>query len=628
MKLIKQLATGVAILALAISCKDDELSPYIEPLGNANALGQFVSLVDNTTLIPASTTFYSQAAVDAAVFFDENDQSKGLSYKLQWASIDNRVNIASIELYVEYNETYSDADRNPLIANHGGASKGPSYPAGKFWKTVTPTGARTPVDLTITPNDIYELFKDNTWDYAGNGTKVNIFTANPQTVRTSSTKRFYSSRSITLPAGSVTLAADQFRLRWRLIADDGTAYGSWSNSVCAETVGINCVGQWRVNKDVFNPSITFSQRGQVGAVVSGVRQRPVIALKDGVKDTINIVFNRPIKTPPTVALSAATSTWATLSAPVAYTTDDGIASNSFYVVVTATGVGTGNASVTVSGAVSDLDRPQVTGSTTVRAIAIDNTAPQGVRAWSTSRIGRGQSSTLTVTFNEALSTATKDSVYVSISGQGIDPVVKRRLTLASTGLSGTFLYIYKDSSTPTDVTSGGLTITYEGGKDVAGNALNVSTIAAGGLSTDVSALDPATLAVTVATPNAPTLTLPLDFDQKTQLKWSYGVTGPGSTTGTLYYLILQAGTALPTTFQRTLDVQGVKVYNGYDLTGIASANIIAQGTAGIPVSSGSTGTVFTAFTANGTYDVYAYWVTNTGNISPMSGNLGPFTTTP
>ncbi|MDZ7649287.1 MAG: hypothetical protein U5K54_20145 [Cytophagales bacterium] len=78
--------------------------------------------------------------MDAVAFFDENNQANGINYKLQWVSYDDRVNIASIELYLAYNENYSDADRNPLIADHGGPSKGPSYPEGKFWKSVTPNG--------------------------------------------------------------------------------------------------------------------------------------------------------------------------------------------------------------------------------------------------------------------------------------------------------------------------------------------------------------------------------------------------------------------------------------------------------------------------------------------------------
>jgi hypothetical protein len=37
--------TSATLIGLAIGCKDDSLSPYIEPNGGASGLGQFVSLL-------------------------------------------------------------------------------------------------------------------------------------------------------------------------------------------------------------------------------------------------------------------------------------------------------------------------------------------------------------------------------------------------------------------------------------------------------------------------------------------------------------------------------------------------------------------------------------------------------
>lgn len=305
----------------------------------------------------------------------------------------------------------------------------------------------------------------------------------------------------------------------------------------------------------------------------------------------------------------------------------------------ATAIGTGNASLSVTGAVSTRGDAMVTGTSATRSIAIDNAAPEVVsRNWSSTRIGRGQSTTLTLTFNEPMSTAAKDSVWVQINGQNIDDLGKRRLTLSSNGLSGTYIFFYRDSSIPTDVTTGDLTVTYGGGRDIPGgvfgNALDLTSIPSGGLRTDVSGLNASLIPiVNMEPPNPPTVTFPADFDQKTQLKWSFGVSTNvnKNNNGTLFYIILASGTSLPATFQRTLAVQGVNTWNGFNTAGIPSSNIIAQGS--IPVgaltaTTGTTGIVFTDFTPNGTYDLYAYWVSSTGNISPMSGNLGPFTTTP
>ncbi|MFN6089541.1 MAG: hypothetical protein ACK47E_12415 [Cyclobacteriaceae bacterium] len=661
MKSIKHISLiATFLLAIVVGCKDEKLNPYVAPLGNAHGFGQFISQLDNTTLLPqfGNNQFYDQTAVDRAVFFDDALTSPGqkVNFQLQWQSIDNKVKITTIELYLEYDETYTDADRNPQLARHGGPTPAinPSYPPGKFWKSVPAGEARVSQRLDISANDVYEVFKNNTFKYDANSSAVNIFSSHPYNGFTQSDNgysfdrsgangRFKRARTYTLPSGNVALAADVFRINWRLIAEDGSAYGTWSAGVCSSVVGATCFGQWRVVRDVFNPAVTFAQRGQWGPVVSGTRQRPVVGLANGARDTINIVFNREIAagSPPSVALSAATSGWATVGSPVSYTTNDGIANNSWYVPVVATATGTGNARLVVTGAVSTRGDAMVTGSAATRDFAVDNTAPEVVsRSWSATRLGRGQSTTLTLNFNEPMSARTQDSVWVQINGQNIDDLGKRRLTLATDGRSGTYIFFYRDSSNPTDATTGALTVTYGGGRElpggVFGNPLDLTSITAGGLRTDVSGLDGTlTPIANMDPPNPPTVTFPADFDQKTQLKWSFGVSSPvnKSHNGTVFYIVVAAGTTLPATFQRTLVVQGVTTWNGYNTAGISSSSIIAQGSISLnanlaDTTLGGTGTIFTDFTSNGTYDLYAYWVSSTGNISRVSGNLGPFTTTP
>jgi hypothetical protein len=599
----KIILTSAAFIGLTIGCKDEALDPYIKPEGNANGFGQFVSLSTGNSL-PSPSAFYDQSAVDAQVFFDENDQSKGINYKLQWISIDNRVNIASIELYVEYNETYSDADRNPLLAKHGGESKGPSYPAGKFWKSVTPTGARVPVDITITPTDIYELFKDNTFDYDADGTQENIFSAAAaaitKTDRTNASKRLYSARTVTLPAGNVSLSADQFRIRWRLISDDGTGYGSWSASVCQETVGINCAGQWRVNKNVFNPRASYAR--ETGAKTS---------IKDGDKTTITITYDRAIATAPTLSLTPAQGTLGTLT-PVSGST------TKFTVEYTAPAGYTGSVAVGTSGAVSSGTAPlggltQVASSTTLN---IDNTAPElvGAVSFSSARVGRGQATTVTVNFNEAMSAVAADAVKVSITGQqGLDDVAATNMTLAANGLSATYLYLWKDSSEPFDNTQGAVTVVISGGKDIAGNAFAGTS---GTFTNDVGSVVADAISTTgfISGVNvSPTASVAAGYDLGTQLKWSIAQTASAnsSTAGTWFWVAVTAGTPAPA--QATRAVTGLEnpVYNGFNLSAI-SANVKAQG------STTASGVNFTPFTANGTFDIYMYFVSSTGNVSPNS----------
>jgi|LakMenE18May11ns_1017448.scaffolds.fasta_scaffold9956410_3 hypothetical protein len=264
MKSIKHISLiAIFLLAIAVGCKDEKLNPYVAPLGNAHGFGQFISQLDNKTLLPefGNNQFYDQTAVNNAVFFDDllATPSQKVNFQLQWQSIDNRVKITTIELYLQYDETYTDADRNPQTARHGGPNPAvnPTYPAGKFWKSVPAGEARVSQRLDISANDIYEVFKNNTFKYSSSSPAVNIFSNHPYNSfiqssngysfdRSNANARFKKSRTYTLPAGNVTLAADVFRITWRLIADDGSAYGTWSPGVCSSVVGATCFGQWSV----------------------------------------------------------------------------------------------------------------------------------------------------------------------------------------------------------------------------------------------------------------------------------------------------------------------------------------------------------------------------------------------
>ncbi|MBY0433366.1 MAG: hypothetical protein K2U26_04570, partial [Cyclobacteriaceae bacterium] len=320
MKRLKHITLLTAtLIALAIGCKDEKLNPYVPPQGNAHGFGQFTSQYDNTTLLPqfGNNQFYDQTAIDRVVFFDGNATAANQSvpFQLQWQSIDNRIKIATIELYVEYFETYTDAARNPKTANHGGptreelgsinASKAP----GVFWKSIPAGDARVSQAINITGDDVYSLYQNNTFDYDGAGPNppVNIFTGHPYNAatgfnRSTAATRFLPNRTYTIPGvGDVALAADAFRINWRLIADDGTAYASWSPSVCSSVVGATCFGQWRVASNIFNPRVTVTRE-------SGAKA----ALKAGDVTTLtmtyaipNIATSVPVSAP-TVAIGAIT----------------------------------------------------------------------------------------------------------------------------------------------------------------------------------------------------------------------------------------------------------------------------------------------------------------------------------
>lgn len=241
---MKKILSVILLVGVMLGCKDESLSPYLEPESNVIGFGQFVNPGDNS-LVPPDNSFYDQGDVDAAIFFTGNDPASEVNLKLQWISVKQDLTVANIELYVEWDEAYTDDDRNQLTAAHGVGEHKPTYPNGKFWKTITAsTASRTPVDIKITYADMYTLFQNEKYDY-GTG-EVDVFSAgNLYTGNTDrTTQRFYTDRTATINTKSVKLAADTFILGWRFIADDGRAFGTWYDSVCLESVGFSCHAQW------------------------------------------------------------------------------------------------------------------------------------------------------------------------------------------------------------------------------------------------------------------------------------------------------------------------------------------------------------------------------------------------
>lgn len=349
---------------------------------------------------------------------------------------------------------------------------------------------------------------------------------------------------------------------------------------------------------------TTTLRGQYIKVGSTVT-RTVLPLKNGAMDTLNIVFDQTIVTPPTVSVAPVGS--GTIGSVVAYPAsdnddpkDDGIDNNEFYVVFTAGALYTGDASITISGATSTVAGGPLTQVTKVAKIAVDNLAPQNISFTTGTRLGKGQSATVTVKFNEALGIAPFSAVpliTIAPGTTGIDGVTEQKMTVSADGLTATYTYEYKDLNG--DATHGDATVTIIGGVDKAGNAL--------------AAITTKTLTVDIGAAPAPTIVLDgTKYDWGTQIKWTlnYATVGSnpgGSTSGTVYYVAQAAGAAPPTGFV------------GGDVPAfIMASGIAAQQTGTVAVTAGTSGSVYSAFAPNGNLDVYVVFVSSTGVISAIS----------
>jgi len=313
--------------------------------------------------------------------------------------------------------------------------------------------------------------------------------------------------------------------------------------------------------------------------------RKAVPLNNGAVDTLDIVFNKAIATVPAITITPA---YATASA-VVYNKDKKDTKTKYYTVVTGAASGTGTVTVKVAGAVA-VDNNTMASASTTRAI--DNQPPAARQAWSTSPIGRGQSSILTLTFNEPMSAAPK----ATITGHNLVALTDSVMSLSAEGLTATLLYAYKNDNVPDNTSSGAMTLTLSGGADLAGNALLSTLIAA------------QTLSIDVTIPGAPSVTPDaVQYDWGTQLKLATSVSGYAS--GTVYFIAVNSGTAAPA--QATATIAGLTLKNGFDVSGLATGDIALTGSFALEA-----GPIFVPFLPKGTFDVYFYFVSETSNTSP------------
>ncbi len=184
-----------ALLLPFSSCKDESLNPVPDWDTAVNAFGQFT---DNSP---------------SAFFW--KDMNSGINATLRWISVDQLNTVERMELFVTFSENYIDPDGNPRVANHGTKNflviDGSNVP-----------GNREDVPFSLTPTQVYDLFKDATFDY-GKG-EVKVF-ENPDKDR---------------PADARLIPDDVFQVTWAFTTADGRYFDSWSDSVCSEFPGSNC----------------------------------------------------------------------------------------------------------------------------------------------------------------------------------------------------------------------------------------------------------------------------------------------------------------------------------------------------------------------------------------------------
>ena len=191
---LKKYSLLVLLSVLVVfSCTDEDLVP--EPVPETAVHGY----IERTTAIEN---------------FLYDDVSQGLDFNFSWVSVDNKNTVTKIEFYVSFNEVYSDFEGGAKTASHK------EY----LFKTIdNPKGNRETEALSMTQDDLYQLYKDDTFAYditEGADAAQAIFGFDQKLNRDA--------------ASSPWVDGDSFRIRWVMTTADGRIFDTWNDSICLE----------------------------------------------------------------------------------------------------------------------------------------------------------------------------------------------------------------------------------------------------------------------------------------------------------------------------------------------------------------------------------------------------------
>lgn len=380
------------------------------------------------------------------------------------------------------------------------------------------------------------------------------------------------------------------------------------------------------DQEDFRPVATTSLLGTWGLTEDKkkVSRTKIPTLKSGAKDTLYFTYDNPIindisEISVTFSPASAGSATALVKAKKVdangfYTADD--SNNGFYLIYTAGAGYTGAVTATIEGAIADVAGVELEQAPKKQTINVDNTSAILVGTPDTgTRIGEGQFVTMKVTFNEKLNTASSKAIKVTVDGssRGLETVTDAKMTVASDGLSASLIYIFKRAVPSTPATHGDLTVKFSAASDLAGN---------------ITSIPDGTLTIDVGIPPAPALATVLvngTYDQGTQITWKAtqtvgGANAGGSTSGKVYFIAITADKPRPTAF--SVDLDGIATWTMQDdptSTTTPKAKVSIKQSGIVNVSKGaSADPTFTAFTAKGTFDIYAVFVSSSGTISAIT----------
>lgn len=199
---------ALAGILLMTSCKKEELLPLPGWEDGVTAEGVLVTGYNS----------FKDGAMDASE----------VRLNISWNNYGKNVVINKIEPYIAFSETYYDSLKESDVTVSHLTSYGLNDPSLNI---ANPT-VRQVYTVKITPAIVYNLFKAATRKYNGTAA-VNVF-ANPERPQRADAKTRF-------------IKTDNFTVRWKLYAEDGRVFDSWSVSITnGELVGATVQATWTV----------------------------------------------------------------------------------------------------------------------------------------------------------------------------------------------------------------------------------------------------------------------------------------------------------------------------------------------------------------------------------------------
>lgn len=225
MKKILSLTIITSLLLAFSACRDESLNPLPTFLPGVHAFTVFDGVAFNGNLLSRPQP-YERA--NAKNFPKTSQNTAKVDFKTRWVSLDNKLTVNKIEIYVRMLESYNDPDGNPKVADLSENGK------GKLISTISsPAANRQWNNFSITPQQIYDAYKNATVAY-DKVNKVNVF-SNPARPRPAG--------EWLRPAENATygaVAADNFIVTWILYTADGQVFNTWNpDSICADPTSVS-----------------------------------------------------------------------------------------------------------------------------------------------------------------------------------------------------------------------------------------------------------------------------------------------------------------------------------------------------------------------------------------------------